>query len=106
MDYGPIVAACGSMLVSTITGLIVWGLKSEVNTLRAENETLRTELRGDVSVFRADMSTLRAEVRAGIAEAGLEFYKQVNGTYVKSSLYGALVGRVDGLENRINDIGD
>ncbi|MGD0497543.1 MAG: hypothetical protein ABSC23_03805 [Bryobacteraceae bacterium] len=86
MDIAPLVAAGISILASGIAGLIAWGLKGEVSTLRAENETLRTEVRGDVALFRSDMATLRAEVRASIAEGANAFFVRVNGAYVKKDV--------------------
>jgi hypothetical protein len=75
-------------VAALIGGVAAWGAKKEVETLRAE------------------MGTLRAEMGEAIAKAGLEFYRQVNGTYVKVSLFNALVARTDGLENRVNDLGE
>lgn len=80
-DTGAIAAAAVSLLGSIIVGLVAWGGRSEI-------------------------ATLRAEVRASIAEAGLAFYSQVNGNYVKKELFNTLVGRVDGVEQRVNDAGD
>ena len=55
-------------VAALIGGLAAWGAKKEVETLRAEMETLRTE------------------IRASIAESTLEFYRQVNGNYVKKEV--------------------
>lgn len=56
--------------------------------------------------WRSEIATLRAELRASIAESGLAFYAQVNGNYIKKDLFNTLVGRVDGIEQRVNDAGD
>ena len=55
-------------VAALIGGLAAWGAKKEVETLRSE------------------MATLRAEIRASIAESTLEFYRQVNGNYVKKDI--------------------
>ncbi len=52
------------------------------------------------------MNTLKAEMRASIAESVNSFYRQVNGSYVKKELFTTLVGRIDGIEQRVNDLGD
>ena len=42
-------------------------------------------------------------MRAKIAESVNAFYIQINGSYVKKELYNTLIGRVDGIEQRVND---
>jgi len=75
-------AAAGiSLLGSIIVALVAWGWRSEI-------------------------STLRAEMRASIAESANTFYLQVNGNYTKKELHNALVSHVDGIEARLNDMGD
>ena len=84
-DLGSIAAAGVSLLGSIVVGLVAWGWKAEIGTLRAE----------------AGMH--QAEMRARIAESVNAFYIQINGNYVKKELYNTLVGRMDGLEQRVND---
>ena len=87
-----LIAAGISLLGSIIMALVAWGWRAEIATLRAE------------------MATLKAEMRASIAESVNTFYRQINGSYTKTETCkaqcGALCGRVDGLENRVNDLGD
>ena len=92
-----IVTALLSLIGSTIIGLVAWGWKAEIATLRTQMDAFGVAV-------RSDMATLRAEVRASIAESVHELYRQINGSYVKTPLYNSLVGRVDGLENRVNDL--
>ena len=94
-DTAPIIAAGISALASLVVGLVAWGWRGEIATLRAEMGTVR-----------AEMGTLRAEMRAAIAESVNAFYLQINGSYTKSGLHNALAARVDGIENRVNDMGD
>jgi cell division protein FtsB len=82
-------------LAALLGGLAAWGAKGQVETLRAEMGTLRAEI-----------GTLRAEMGEAIAKAGLEFYRQVNGTYARTKSLNDLTARVDGIENRVNDLGD
>jgi hypothetical protein len=94
-DIAPIAAAVVSLAGSVVVGLVAWGWRGEVSTLRAELGTVH-----------AQMETLRAEVRAAIAEAGVQFYRQVNGTYTKTTLCEAvregITDRIDRLEDRVN----
>ena len=81
-------AAGISLLGSIIMALVAWGWRAEIATLRA------------------NMETLRADMRASIAESVNAFYDRINGSYTKRDLYNTLLARVDGLENRFNDMGD
>jgi hypothetical protein len=83
-----IAAAAISLFGSIIVGLVVWGWKSELSTLRAE------------------MLALKADMRASIAESVNSFYLQINGSYTKKDLHNTLVARVDSVENRVNELGD
>ena len=56
--------------------------------------------------LKAEIAMMRAEIRASIAESANDFYRQVNGSYVKKELYQTLSGRVDSCETRLNDMGD
>ena len=67
---------------------------------------IMAEQRAEIATLRAEMATLKAEMRASIAESANSFFLQVNGNYVKKELHNALISRVDGLEIRVNDIGD
>ena len=102
----PIIASCISLLGTIILGLIAWGLHAEVAALRAHTSLQVAKPQGDIATLRANMETARAEVRAQIAEAINNFYRELNGTYIRRELYNTLVGKVEGLENRVNDIGD
>jgi ribulose kinase len=82
------VAAAVSLLGALIMALVAWGWRAEMAT------------------HRADMGTLRAETRASLAEAANEFYRRVNGNYVKKEVYHGLVARVDELAGRVEDIGN
>jgi uncharacterized coiled-coil DUF342 family protein len=92
-----IVSALISLLGSIVVGLVAWGWRGEIATLRAE-----------IGTIHAQMETLRAEVRASIAEASAEFYRQVNGAYTKRDVCRAisdgLAERVDKLEERVNGL--
>ena len=98
-----IVTALLSLIGSMIIGLVAWGWKAEIATLRTQMDAFGVAV-------RSDMATLRAEVRASIAESVHELYRQINGSYVKTpacaALYNSIVGRVDGLENRVNDLSE
>lgn len=87
-DMSAYIVAGISMLGSIIMALVAWGWRAEIATLRA------------------DMATLKAEMRAAIAESVNAFYLQINGSYIKKDLFNTLVGRVDGIEQRVNDAGD
>lgn len=87
-ELGSIIAAGVSLLGSVIVALVAWGWRSEIGMLRES------------------MATLKAETRAAIAESANDFYRQVNGSYVKKELHNTLAARVDSVENRINDMGD
>ena len=79
MEHEAIIAAGVSILSSIIVGLIAWGVRNE-------------------------MSTLRAEFRAAIAEAGNTFYELVNGKYVRKELHNEMTARIDRIENRVEDL--
>lgn len=83
-----VVVAGVSLLGNIIVGLVAWGWRAEISTLRAE------------------MATMRAEMRASIAESANEFFRQINGNYVKKEVYNTLIARVDGLDGRVNDLGE
>ena len=87
-----ILAAAISLLGSIIVGLVAWGWRGEIATLRAE------------------MKTLQAEMRASIAESVNAFYMRVNGSYVKrdvcKTIHAAESVRVDNIENRVNELGE
>jgi hypothetical protein len=63
MESTSIAAASISFLGSVVVGLVAWGWREEIGTLRAE-----------IGTINAQMETLRAEIRAAIAEASNEFY--------------------------------
>jgi hypothetical protein len=67
-DGTSILPAAISCMGSIIVGLVAWGRRGEIATLRAE------------------MKTLQAEMRASIAEAVNDFYVRVNGNYVKKDV--------------------
>jgi hypothetical protein len=97
MESTSIAAASISFLGSVVVGLVAWGWRGEIGTLRAE-----------IGTIHAQMETLRAEIRAAIAEASAEFYRQVNGAYTKRDLCktisNGLAERIDKLEERVNRI--
>ena len=88
MSAVQIITTAVSIVSSVVFALIASVVRSEVGTLRAQIETLR------------------AEMRACIAESAHTFYREVNGAYVKKDLYSMLISRVDGLEQRVNDLRD
>lgn len=83
MEYLPIVAACLSVALNGIIGLVVWGVRGEITTLRTE------------------MKLQRAETSTALAQAANEFYTKVNGNYVRKDLYTEMHERVGRIEDRI-----
>lgn len=81
-------AAALSLFGSVVMALVSWGGRAEI------------------ALMRSEMATLKAEMRASIAESANTFYLSINGSYTKKDLYNTLVARVDGIENRVNDMGN
>lgn len=87
MDYTSIGIAIAGAVVSLITSLVVWGVKSEITNLQQKIETFRQE------------------VRADITGAELRFSDRINGSYVRKELYGELHARFAALEQKVDDNG-
>ena len=119
-----IIAAGVSFAASGVVGLVAWGLRGEVNTLKAtlnsqidnvrgEIKTLRAEQSagllkadnsGKIETVRAELATLRAEQVAGLAAAENRFFERVNGNYIRKELHNEMVARVDRVENRVENL--
>lgn len=79
MDIAPIIAAVISVLASIIVGVIAWGVKAELKSVRSD--------------FTANM-----------AQAELRIIKGINGTYTRTPVFQDLVARVDRIEDRVGDL--
>lgn len=80
MEYTPYVIAGLSIVSSTVTGLLVWGLRGEVGTIKEK-------------------------IRADLAEQENRIITRINGTYTRTPIHQDLVARVDRIENRVDKIG-
>ena len=62
----------GVLLVSAVTGPIIFAMRAEAKAIRAEMGTLRVELKGDIETLRVelkgDMETLKVELKGEIAQ--------------------------------------
>lgn len=86
MQYLPIISTVLSLFVGVVVGLIAFGLRKQVEVIDQKIETVREEF------------------RAQLAEAGNEFFKRVNGNYVRKDLYNQLSDRVDRVEDRVDTL--
>ena len=88
------IAAVVSLIGSLVVGLVAWGAKAEVATLRAE-----------MALGNSKLDTVRVEVRASIAEAVNDFYVRVNGNYVKKegckTIHAAVENRLVKIEESV-----
>ena len=85
-----VITGISSLIGNLIVGLIVWAGKAEVRALDAK------------------MDTMRAEHRAALAEAGMDFYKNVNSKYVATPVFqselNAIRARLDKVENDVDEV--
>jgi len=83
MDLAPVIASGLSVLASGAVGAIAWGVKAE-------------------------LTTLRTEMKLGLAQAEINFFERVNGTYVRTKVHDEAVKRIDAdivrLENRVENL--
>lgn len=87
-----------ALIVSVFVALHVNAAKARAATGAAEQELARTRTDGAIAMLAAKLDTLRAEMLLAIANAGTEFYRNVNGQYVRSKVFEATVA---GLQEQI-----
>jgi hypothetical protein len=84
VEYLHIVLWIVSSLGSLFVGLIVFGLRKQVEVIDQKIETVRQEFHGK------------------LAEAGNEFYTKVNGNYLRKDLFNQLDARVNRIESKVD----
>jgi hypothetical protein len=65
IELWKLVISVGVVLVTTVTGPIIWAMRAEAKAIRAEMETLKAELKGEIAKTAAELKgeIVRTEAR-------------------------------------------